>query len=60
MGWAQVGQITDRPPRIFEWCSSKAAVHFPQTILILDICNIAQFQHPSSAKICNGRYENTE
>jgi hypothetical protein len=49
MDWAQAGQFTDWPPRIFEWCSLKAAVHFPQTILILDICNFAQSQYIFSA-----------
>ena len=45
IGWAQSGQVTDKPLRIFEWCSLKVLVHFPQTILILDICSLAQFQH---------------
>ena len=42
IGWAQPGQVTDRPLRIFEWCSLKVLVHFPQTILILDICILPQ------------------
>jgi hypothetical protein len=60
MGWAQAGQITDRPLRIIEWCSLKVLVHFPQTILILDICNSAQSQHTFSAQDCNRRHVNKE
>ena len=42
IGWAQAGQLTDNPLRIFEWCSLNVLVHSPQTILILDIRNLTQ------------------
>jgi hypothetical protein len=42
IGSAQAGQVIAKPLRIFEWCPLNVLVHFPQTILIVDICNPAQ------------------